>query len=86
MDWFFAELQEWLLWLVNCPESLARDGDDHCHALLPSMDISHPLISTFGVGLEEELLPFFLLNLCSLSLTESLSPDSDLCDNKQQKT
>jgi hypothetical protein len=71
VDWSFAELQEWPLWRVSCWESLARDGDDHCHVSLPSMDTSHPLISTLGVELEEELLPFFPLHLCSLFLTKS---------------
>lgn len=69
VDWSFAELQEWPLWLTSCQESLAGDGDDHCQAPLPSVDTSHPLISTLGVGLEEGLLPFFLLYLCGLSLT-----------------
>lgn len=68
VDWSFAELQGRPFWLASCRGSLARDGDDRRHAPLPSMDTSHPLISTLGVDLEERLFPSFL---CSLSLTES---------------
>lgn len=79
----------WIGSLQNCRSSFCcwravqspwpgMDGDDHCHAPLPSMDISHPLISAFGVGLEEGLFPFFLLHLCSLSLTESC-PQAQIC-------
>lgn len=45
VDWSFAGLQEWPLWLGSCLESLARDGDDCVH-----------LISTSGGGSEDRLL------------------------------
>lgn len=57
------------MWLGSCLERLARDGDDRVP--LPPMDTVHPLISTLGVGLEDGLLPSFLLLLRSSSFTES---------------
>lgn len=58
----------WIGPLQDCRSGLCGWGA--VWSLLP-MDAGHSFISILGVGLEEGLLPSFLLHLCCFSLTES---------------